>query len=149
MEVEQTEQVTTIVYTANEAFNRARSHLLDQKRKSLVTRIQLDEMNTICAYRGNAGEKCAIGALIPDEYYSPAFEGHRAAGLLRGLSVDDKGLHKLRLSIRPNSPNAPPIEGEVLHFVRDLQEVHDRYEPEQWEHQLDEVYQQYANIIDG
>ena len=45
--------------TEQEAFTKVRDHLLRQKEKCIV--------NGLCAYRGENGLKCAIGALISDE----------------------------------------------------------------------------------
>lgn len=35
-----------------------------------------------CLYRGPNNERCAIGALIPDEHYTPAIENHGPRDLL-------------------------------------------------------------------
>lgn len=37
--------------------------------------------NTVCAYRGAGGCKCAVGWLIPDEVYSEQMEGNRVGAL--------------------------------------------------------------------
>ena len=48
--------------------------------------------NAACSYRGPEGSRCAIGLLIPDEVYQPAFEGMDIAqlyGKLRDYLPDD------------------------------------------------------------
>lgn len=35
-----------------------------------------DDKAEICKYRTPNGQKCAVGALIPDELYAPSYEGH-------------------------------------------------------------------------
>lgn len=51
-------------------FDRVASHLIGQGDVSLLETGQ-------CAYRGERGRKCAVGALIPDELYETRFEGQR------------------------------------------------------------------------
>lgn len=36
-----------------------------------------------CKYRNESGDKCAVGCLIPDGIYTPAFEGTALYGLLK------------------------------------------------------------------
>ena len=50
-----------------EAFDIAARHLLVQGKRSLTS-------DGACAYRGEGGLKCAIGALIPDDQYDPKME---------------------------------------------------------------------------
>lgn len=53
--------------TEQEAFDIVVKHLFGQKRPST-------SRNGVCAYRGEKGHKCAIGALISDEEYAPELE---------------------------------------------------------------------------
>lgn len=50
---------------------RIRDHLTTQKAQA--------KKGSACAYRGENGTVCAVGCLIDDEHYSPAFEGQTAA----------------------------------------------------------------------
>ena len=63
--------------TKQEAFDQMVAHLRQQKAFSFRT-IDEDEDGPYyqCAYRGEGGVACAVGCLIPDELYSPAFENH-------------------------------------------------------------------------
>lgn len=66
-----------------EHFDTALAHLRKQGRKALAH-------HGGCAYRGKAGAKCAIGALIPDDRYEPEMEGRSArhSMILTALDVD-------------------------------------------------------------
>lgn len=74
------------------------------------------EKDTLCAYRAKDGLKCFVGALLPDELYSPTLEGQSACSLPLPV-VDYFG---------------PANMG----FLDDLQQVHDQWEPEEWEARL-------------
>ena len=71
-----------------------------------------------CKYRGSRGRKCAIGFLIQDHEYDPKMEGGRVTIVLSHLlnrPVEDFDRFDSRIC-----------------FLRQLQEVHDNYEPERW-----------------
>lgn len=57
--------------TRQEIFDKALAHLRVQGCQAI-------EANTTCLYRTSSGLKCAIGALIPDEVYTPDMEGEAA-----------------------------------------------------------------------
>lgn len=57
--------------TDQELFDKACKGIVDQGGPSIDTRG--------CVYRSNNGRKCAAGHLIPDEEYSPAWEGNGVA----------------------------------------------------------------------
>ena len=62
--------------TNQEIFNKVATHLFTQGKRSF------DKKLKVCAYRNDEGLSCAIGCLIPDELYDPAFEGRRIWGLM-------------------------------------------------------------------
>jgi len=74
-----------------EVFDKIATHLFAQGKRSLILLsrttyltgggVEHSEMMG-CAYRGEGGLKCAIGALIPDELYLPSFEGKRVGAVL-------------------------------------------------------------------
>jgi hypothetical protein len=77
-------------------------------RERGFTRAVLEENNvTVCAYRGDVGP-CAVGILMTDEEYSPAFEGKKGRNLI---------------------PHIAALEGydtrEGRMFVSQLQSAHD------------------------
>lgn len=93
------------MYTDQQAFDIMVSHLRAQQCRSA------DEIRT-CLYRGPNGLKCAVGVLIPDDQYSPAFEGWRVSEIL------DK---------------VPALHGSNFKLLRDMQIVHDVWHVEKWE----------------
>lgn len=66
-----------------EAFDLAAKHLLAQGVKSREKADSSSPYPPACAYRGEDGLKCAIGALIPDDQYSPNMENMSVSILLR------------------------------------------------------------------
>jgi hypothetical protein len=89
-------------YTIKESTEMALDHLIAQKKRSL-------HRGDTCAYRGDGGLKCAIGALILDENYSPELEltnahqleviealcksGHKELAECRALAVGIQRIH--------------------------------------------------------
>jgi hypothetical protein len=103
-------------------------------------------------YRTEDGRSCAAGCLIPDEKYSPGFEG--SAVVVRG------GFH-LRPQIpvnqeisRQREENGSPYltevgriladEGHSMHVVAALQYIHDSKAPSHWEGKFKEVASFYG-----
>lgn len=99
--------------TNQEIFDKVNQHLLTQKTAAVA--------NGACAYR--AGDKaCAVGALIPDNLYTPAIEGCSVSVLVSDPEVEY------------NSPLAPVLIAagftpDQYPLLRDLQRVHDRLLP--------------------
>lgn len=92
--------------TEQEAFDIVVKHLFEQKRPSMSCARGRLEM-PICAYRGVEGRKCAIGALISDEEYSPELE--------------DKDVTTLDL----DDALPPSLRGLDIVFLAELQDIHD------------------------
>src|SRR5258706_1958080 len=62
--------------TNQELFDKVKNHLLSQNAQSIAYRTpQTYHVVKYCVYKNENGLKCAIGCLIPDEKYSPEFEG--------------------------------------------------------------------------
>lgn len=94
-----------------------------------------------CAYRGEAGCKCAIGHCIPDELYQTDMEGKGMHSLLvsfPSLHVPF-GLPKLRPSER-----APALYDERAPALYDLQAVHDNVEHWKSEQTLRQAFRAYG-----
>lgn len=91
------------------------------KRKALANRRPDD---TLCAYRTKDGLRCFVGALIPDEMYSPELEGQAACSL------------PLKFADYFGANNMP--------FLDDLQQVHDQWEPHEWEARLRFIAKDYG-----
>lgn len=109
--------------TAQEVYDTVRQHMLTQGRKAQ------SYPGGVCKYRAVCEDqvlKCAAGALIADEYYNGRMEGQlvrnssqvRCALQLSGVAIDDPYISAL---------------------VCSLQHVHDRVEPDRWNHELWQV----------
>jgi hypothetical protein len=79
-------------FTHQQAFDLVVEHAHGMDEPSMLWGIDTDT----CAYRGEGGRKCFIGALIPDDLYEERFDaeegGHSVEtlveeGLVRGVSV--------------------------------------------------------------
>ncbi len=74
-----------------------------------------------CMYRGPHGRKCFVGALIPDERYTPEREG-------KGVRVQ-------------NVNHAAQLDGDfgpLSSMANDLQLIHDRTAPVHWRRDLED-----------
>jgi hypothetical protein len=71
--------------TNQEAFDKALAAMRLQGKPSFKT-VEREDMSVdaYCAYRGDNGLRCAIGALVPDERYSPAWD------------VEEKNVYKIQ-----------------------------------------------------
>lgn len=101
-------------FTAQEIFDHVVEHLLTQRQQSTC--------DDSCAYRGYNGLKCAAGALIPDEIYTPRMEM---------FSEDIFGIQFKGLLDRNTFLATRFRTHEAL--IMDLQSVHDdNDDPDQW-----------------
>ncbi len=92
--------------TNQEILDKVANHLLIQNEKAW------DEESLVCRYLDPEGNKCAVGCLIPEEQYSSKLEGL--------IASDDE------------IKNLPCMQGLDIDFLRDLQLIHDSYEPDLW-----------------
>lgn len=103
-----------------EIFTRVAVHLLRQGQKSLMDSWPSGR----CAYRGRNRTRCAVGVLIPDAIYKPAFEGVKVLDSLVAEALVCAGV-------------LPSIGGsEELSLLADLQYIHDVTEVEGWSSKL-------------
>lgn len=93
-------------------FNKVYRHLIRQNKKSID--------GHSCVYRSKEGLRCAIGAIIPNRLYNPNFECFTPGGICSELNSVLRGL------------------GHDLEFCRELQRIHDDYEPDEWENILNQ-----------
>lgn len=94
----------------SDIFNHVVDHLRKQGTKSLVN------IADMCAYRGDRGTMCAVGALITDDEYHPYFEGNTVQHIL-GESLQT---NSLRDRIVPNL--------EMLIQLQNFHDINLRYE---------------------
>ena len=106
-----------MTYTKQSLFDLVAAHLIKQGRKSVEHPHfpESDMLQGSCMYRSPDGLKCAAGALIADEHYSPALEF-----CIVGTEEVDEALRKSGV------PHA------MLGLVRALQFVHDKHPPCEW-----------------
>lgn len=91
--------------THQEIYDQVCAHLAKQGRRSMIP----INGKAICAYRGNGGTKCAVGALIPDELYTAKLEGVRI--------IDDP------VKVAVFGTRTPPLK--TLQLLNILQSIHD------------------------
>lgn len=99
---------------SQEVFNHGVKHLLTQGKKSL-------NQNGCCAYRGEDGLKCAIGAFIQDKHYH--------SGLEKVIGPYDGVWTSCIMSGVENSK-------ENRDILFSLQQIHDCFFPSEWEGEL-------------
>jgi hypothetical protein len=104
-----------------EVFNTVYAGLLAQNARS-TTQLSSSDGGTACRYRGDAGRKCALGLLIPDELYSVEMEGRGAVRLLEQFPEIAKAL------------GAESRQDAI--FLVSLQRVHDGFEQAYWKRVL-------------
>ena len=102
-----------------EVYNTVRDHLLKQRVKGV------DDYGS-CAYRSENGLKCAIGALIKDEYYDPCFEGKGVYELADAYTPTSTLLRRALVK----SLGADYLTHEDICFLSDLQVLHDENQGE-------------------
>lgn len=100
--------------TAQEIFNKVRTHLLAQGRKA-------SEGGT-CRYRTETGEMCAVGCLIPGYLYTEEIEA---------IPVCELGSNNHNEILEQVLPSDMAWQ-DGLDFLSDLQLIHDLKKPEEW-----------------
>jgi hypothetical protein len=110
--------------TKQEIFDQVLQHLRTQKQASLISNSDGKD----CAYRGDHGLKCAIGAFIPDHLYSPEMEG------------------KSLKSFCQTNPELDKLFGAQLKFWETMQYLHDVWNPFYWEIQAKDIAKRH-NLI--
>ncbi len=103
--------------TKQEIFTQVKDHLLKQGCKSQ----KMVDGTLICAYRGDNGCKCAAGCLIPDDMYDPDFEN------ISWNANGNIGFADMKFKLNLNGYD---------YFIRELQGIHDSYDPTRWEERL-------------
>lgn len=98
-----------MTYTPQEAFDKVCAHIKTQGRPSVKQRPHsTKEGDVFCVYRATNGDKCAIGALISDDEYSPTMEASDVLGIIDNFKI-------------------PSLQGLDSAFLKHLQLAHDTY----------------------
>lgn len=122
------------MFTSQEIFDKVAVHLLTQKERSYRKPISLDVVGLAsgCLYRFN-GLKCAVGCLIPDEFYQESIETKTVTDLL------DHGF-------------LPEVSYQHVKLLQKLQRLHDNDPIGSWKDMLKDCANQYrlsAAILDS
>ena len=88
-----------------EIFDTVAKHLFKQGHQAITT---LWSGYSDCAYRTPNGDKCAAGAILPDEYYQSFMEGYSIS-------------HLVQMNFK-----LPEWIIENLRLISDLQTIHDQ-----------------------
>ena len=81
----------------------------------------------VCLYRGDCGLKCAVGKLIPDEFYKKEMEGKSISSVWHAYPE-----------------MAMLFEEGSLYLLSSLQAAHDHAEPERWMEELKQIQREYG-----
>lgn len=115
--------LATLPYaTEQEVFDHVSKHLLSQGCESVKHEEDEKYIRTYCLYRGPNGTKCAAGCLIDDTEYKVEME---------------------------NLPWQTLCERRIVPFshqelIVDLQEIHDKYTPDEWSEKLKKLAKNYS-----
>ncbi len=117
--------------TRQEIFNQVCNHLLTQKEKAIN--------GPACVYLAPDGKQCAVGCLIPKEYYDPEIEGFGLCVVDQKVSVG-RGLmyqeNKLKMILMESLEMTENDFKENITFLRELQRIHDDNHPDNWAYRL-------------
>ena len=114
-----------------EVYSVARQLLLTQNKKSSVA----SDGEGMCLYRSPDGCKCAIGALIKDEFYTPNLEYKDCNSISVGDALEHSGVSKEVMN--------------TVGFLRGLQIIHDEFPVNEWEARLNDFAVKWKLEING
>ncbi len=108
-------KVKEMITTDEGIFEFVKQHLITQGQKSA-------DIHDNCFYRTSKGTlSCAVGCLIEDEFYNSELEYRNVL-----TEVVMSALHKSLPNWNINT-----------HLLEDLQNIHDVYQPDEWEIRLE------------
>jgi len=113
-----------IIKTDRDIFEVVANHLLRQRCRSMQEYFYLDGKKALsCAYRGKENTKCAIGAIISDQFYDSSF-GRKGC--------DDADIFNAILLSNPDWE----VSNSSHRLLSELQNLHDSELPFSWEYFL-------------
>lgn len=101
--------------TQQETFNKVVAFARKQNKRC-------QELDGSCRYRGSNGERCFVGALIPDDLYSSDMEGATAKDII----ADYKGVG---VALLPSDIDRE----DGIDFFTSMQAIHDQSSASEWE----------------
>jgi hypothetical protein len=115
--------------TLQEIFDKVATHLLKQGCQALMP--SEDSFYPRCCYRDERGNKCAVGCLIKDEFFDWEFNTHptQATRVMEALA------QSLQLE--------DGLDGEMIVFLVELQQIHDKAPPVTWPARLTQFAEQH------
>jgi len=126
-----------------EVFNKVEAHLLAQGVRSIRKQSELKVFPTgttyMCAYRGTGGLSCAVGCLIKDAFYSRSLEGI-------AMWADEKEEDRQMLLEEALIKSGIDLKPATTYMLSDLQYLHDRKKPKDWEQELQKLRVKYFGI---
>lgn len=108
-------------------FNRVVNHLLTQKQKSN----RLIDGESVCAYRGKDGLRCAIGCLIPNRDYRESMDNSPSIG----FTFFSSNPYNNSISQFLYKKGYLTSHDDGI-FLVGLQNIHDRTRPSLWKREL-------------
>ena len=115
-----------------EIFNKAHKHFAGMTEPSMAS-VDGDDQNPQCAYRGNDGNKCIVGAFIPDSLYKGSLEGDSLdpmgeySNSAAGKQYGDFSFHNTRVTdVLALAFRQKRLTNEQYILLGSLQRVHDR-----------------------
>jgi hypothetical protein len=113
-----------------ETFTAIATHLLTQMKRSSD---RPDDLGEGCLYRSPDGLKCALGAIIKDEFCDPALEDW-------SLSREQV---KTAVQKSLDVPNYEVFTIDYKKMLQACQNVHDNYWPSRWREELTLIANQF------
>jgi len=110
-----------------EILDKVATHLLSQMEQAL-------SKGGSCMYRTEAGLKCAIGCLIPDDLYDPDIEDAPVSCFVRVRNAYQPEWRVARTIGRKLG-----IRSTHYRLLEDLQSLHDEYKPKDWQSGLTRI----------
>ena len=108
-----------------EIFNKAHKHFAGMTEPSMAG-VDGDDENPQCAYRGADGNKCIVGAFIPDELYDESLEGDALDPQLNGVR-EPNTYHNTRVTdVLAKAFGQDSLSMDQYGLLANLQSTHDR-----------------------
>ncbi len=122
--------------TNQEVFTKVLTHLRQQGYASV------HQTMSMCMYRSDFGDMCAVGCLIPDDLYSPSIEE---------MTIDQVIASNINIQVL--------FDGVSQELLVDLQLAHDHelprkianelFELDSWEYEMEQIAKKYGLIYDA
>ena len=123
-----------------EIYWQVKTHMLTQNQRCLSA-----TDGKTCQYRSSEGLHCAVGCLIPDQYYNSDMEGCSISDMIE--TEDEYDCHyKESIALKRALIRSDINIGEeaIIDLLKDLQRVHDDHEPEEWEKEFKKLEERYG-----